>query len=88
MVIGREYRGIKFVRLQDLPDELRKDISNWLNDDTLIKIRTDKGLFNDCIQLKDFEFWYEHIYTSVDRISDSGKSALVKRPKIKLVFEP
>ncbi|MEJ2003819.1 MAG: hypothetical protein P8X57_02390 [Cyclobacteriaceae bacterium] len=87
MVIGQEYRGIKFVRLQDLPSELNRDIRNWLNDDTLIKIQTDAGLLNDCIQLKDFEYWYDHIYTPVDQISETGQTKVVKRRKIKLAFE-
>ena len=87
MVLGQEYRGIKFVRLRDLPEDLRKDISNWLNDDTLIKIRTSDGLLNDCIQLKDFQHWYQNIYTPVDQITEEGKASVVKHQKIKFAFE-
>ena len=87
MKFRQVYRGIEFVRVKDLPEDLKKDITNWLNDDILIKIRTDQGLFNDCIQIKDFEYWYNNIYTPMEDISESGNRIPVKGHSIKLAFD-
>jgi len=87
MEVGRKYRGIEFVRLSDLPDELQQAMTNWLNEDILIKIKTDESLFSDCILLKDFQYWYQNIYTPVNDLSEAGKATPSKRRSINFAFE-
>ncbi len=87
MEVERVYRGIKFIRLSDLSEDLQDAISNWLNDDIKIKIKTDEALYSDCILVKDFEFWYQNIYTPVNDLTETGKSTATKRASIKFAFE-
>ena len=87
MELGREYRGSHFIRKSDLPEDLRNEITNWLNDDILIKIRTDEGLFGDCILVKDFQYWYENIYTPVDDLSESASPVVSKKRSIRFAFQ-
>lgn len=65
MKLGRTYRGIEFVRLSDLPAELRNEITQWIDPEAVIKIRTDEGLFRDCILTKDFQYWLKNIHEEV-----------------------
>jgi hypothetical protein len=62
MELGRIYRGIEFIRLSDLPDELKTEIMQWVDDQSLLKIKTNEELFRDCILTKDFEYWYRNIH--------------------------
>ncbi len=87
MEVERVYRGIKFIRLSDLSEDLQDAISNWLNDDIKIKIKTDEALYSDCILVKDFEFWYQNIYTPVNDLTETGKVTATKRASIKFAFE-
>ncbi len=59
--LGRVYRGIEFIRLSDLPDELRAEIKGWMDDKALLNIKTNEGLYRDCILTKDFNYWYRNI---------------------------
>lgn len=61
----RNFRGIEYISIAELPEELREEIGNWLSDEVLIKIKTEEGIQRNCIQLKDFMHWYENLYTSV-----------------------
>ena len=65
MEVGRTYRGIEFVRLSDLPSEVRNEIKLWIDPEEVLKIRTDEGLFRDCILTKDFQYWHENIRAEV-----------------------
>ena len=59
----RSFRGINYVRLSELSEDMKEQIGSWLNADTLIKIKTENGIERDCVQLKDFLFWFENHYT-------------------------
>jgi hypothetical protein len=60
--LEREYRGIEFIRLSDLPEDIRQEIKGWVNDKALLIIKTNEALYRDCILTKDFNYWYKNIY--------------------------
>ncbi len=87
-IYKRTFRGIDYIRLTDLPTELRGEIGNWLSDEVLIKIQTDEGVERDCIQVKDFIHWYENLFTPVTPVDDSPKGQAVKaQKKLHLILE-
>ncbi len=84
----RSYRGIEYIRLSDLSEELRSEISNWLSDEVLIKIMTENGIQRNCIQLKDFIHWYDNLYTPLSGVQDvQMKNPNPGRKKLSLVLE-
>ena len=59
MKVGsKEYRGIHFVQLDDLPDDQAKRISKWVPAKDIFKIRTEQEIIARCIQYKTYEAWY------------------------------
>ncbi len=58
------YRGIKFVRISNLPIDQRESIKLWLNNELIIKIlKDDDQLLSDCLQYKHYEEWYTTVFT-------------------------
>ena len=60
--LGRVYRGIEFIRLSDLPDELQVELKSWVDEEALLNIKTNEGLYRDCILTKNFNYWYKNIH--------------------------
>jgi hypothetical protein len=56
------YRGIEYVQLSELPKEQKEKISESLSGESLIKILIDETIVSNCIQYKDYEFWFENVY--------------------------
>ncbi|ELR71061.1 hypothetical protein C900_03191 [Fulvivirga imtechensis AK7] len=65
MIEANTYRGIDYVRVGDLPNDQKEAIQNWLNEDVVIKIQTETALLSDCILYKDYQHWFEKIFTSI-----------------------
>jgi hypothetical protein len=62
MIVSRKYKGIEFVQLEELPLTQREKIRQTINSDLLIKIMIDGTIVNDCIQFKDYIYWYNSVY--------------------------
>jgi hypothetical protein len=62
MVDSKIYKGIEYVQLNELPGAQREKISQTLNNDLLIKIMIDGKIIHDCLQYKDYSFWYHSVY--------------------------
>ena len=79
MELGRIYRGIEFIRLSDLPEEWKTEIKQWVDEQALLKIKTNDALFRDCILTKDFEYWYRNIHqpTNTWEIQNSSEKPVV-----------
>ena len=56
---SKEYRGIHFIQLDDLPKEQAERISEWVSSKDIFKIRTEQEIFAGCIQYKTYETWYD-----------------------------
>jgi hypothetical protein len=61
-VSSKNYKGIEYVQLIDLPVEQREKISESLNEEILIKILIGEIVVQNCIQYKDYEFWFDNVY--------------------------
>ena len=59
---SENFKGIEYIQLNQLPDEQRTKILESLNRDFLIKILIDGKIVGNCLQYKDYSFWYENIF--------------------------
>jgi len=73
------YRGIEYVRLGELPEAERELIKNWLEGDSIIKIKTENELMVDCIQYKEYKQWYKTIYTNAAGLEDNKEKLTDKQ---------
>lgn len=80
----KRYKGIDYVRLRSLPIEEREQIVNWLNSDITIKIQTEAELMDDCILYKDYEYWYNHVYSKISLVEEEKPEREYKSTKRKL----
>jgi hypothetical protein len=87
MIRKKEYRGIEFIQLSDLNDTLQEEIKNWLNEDMLIKIKMEDCILRDCIQMKDFLYWYENLYTSTNVVKEQASKRVTSTQSSVLVLE-
>jgi hypothetical protein len=62
MIDSKIYKGIEYVQLNELPQVQREKLSETLNKDLFIKIMIDGKIVNDCLQFKDYSFWYNSVY--------------------------
>ena len=56
------FRGIEYIQVSSLPEPQRRKLQETINQNVLIKILMDGKIVSDCLQYKDYEFWYENIY--------------------------
>jgi hypothetical protein len=61
-VRSKNYKGIEFVQLTDLPKEQKEKISESLSEDSLIKILMNEIVVSNCIQYKEYELWFDNVY--------------------------
>ena len=62
MIDSKIYRGIEYVQLDELPNAQREKISQTLNTDLFIKIMIDGKIISDCLQYKDYSYWYNSVF--------------------------
>jgi hypothetical protein len=62
MINPKVYKGIQYIILDDLPEEQRINIIETLSQDFFIKILVNGKVLNNCIQFKDYLFWFENIF--------------------------
>lgn len=56
------YKGIEYIQINTLPADQRVKLLETLNSELLIKILADGKLIGNCIQFKDYEFWFDNIF--------------------------
>jgi hypothetical protein len=84
----KAYKGIEYIQLSDLNEELRSEIENWLSDDVLITIKKEHRIIRNCIQTKDFIYWYENLYTAVNALDKETKNKpMLRHEPVSLVLE-
>jgi hypothetical protein len=62
MIDSKIYKGIEYVQLNELPLAQREKISETLNTDLFIKIMIDGKIVSECLQFKDYSFWYNSVF--------------------------
>ncbi|MFM7859124.1 MAG: hypothetical protein ACKO96_46180 [Flammeovirgaceae bacterium] len=53
------YRGIEFIRISDLPEDLRHQFWQTFDHKKVIKILRSGSLLNDCVLINDFMHWQQ-----------------------------
>ena len=67
---SRTYRGIDFIRINELPNEQYDAFMNWVGKDSIITIQIDGEVQKNCVQYSDYSYWFESIFSI-----DDSKSA-------------
>jgi hypothetical protein len=62
MIDSKKYKGIEYVQLDELPVTQQEKLRQTINRDLLIKIMIDGKIINDCLQFKDYSFWFHSVY--------------------------
>jgi hypothetical protein len=62
MIDSKIYKGIEYVQLNELPLTQREKITQSLSNELLIKIMIDGQIISDCLQYKDYSFWYNTVF--------------------------
>ncbi|MFN3840027.1 MAG: hypothetical protein ACK4RF_04900 [Cyclobacteriaceae bacterium] len=88
MKVGPQlYRGIEFVRLEDLPPSQQILLNSSPDFPERIKIRIQNKTIDNCIQYKDYEQWFYAVY----KRSVAPAESLIRQPaddiQVKLAFE-
>lgn len=74
-VTSKVYRGIEYIVIDDLPQQQQEKISKSISHDLLIKILIDNKVVSNCLQYKDYEYWFNHFYTPEKvKAIEAGKS--------------
>jgi hypothetical protein len=58
------YKGIEYVLVAELPQTQREQLMQTLSQDQLIKILIEGTIVSQCLQYKDYSFWFDNIYNS------------------------
>lgn len=86
MIEARVYRGIEFVRISELPEDQKSLISEWAIEGVIIKILMDKTLLSDCIQFKDYKYWFENVFSQEVQLEEKPKFKRKTTVPIKLAI--
>jgi hypothetical protein len=62
MIDSKKYKGIEYVQLGELPLTQREKLEQTINRELLIKIMIDGRIISDCLQFKDYTYWYNSVY--------------------------
>jgi len=56
------YKGIEFVRISNLPEDQKNQITHTIDQSKIIKILRGKDLLPDCVQVNDYARWMRDIF--------------------------
>lgn len=56
------YKGIDFVRISNLPEDQKNQITRTIDHSKIIKILRGKELLHDCVQVNDYAHWMEESF--------------------------
>ena len=79
------FKGIEFVRISSLPEDIRQKIWNSFQQDKIIKIVKDQDVLIDCILYKDYVSWLDQ--AQVRSSKPSTQASTIQDAFPKLVFK-
>jgi hypothetical protein len=56
------YKGIEYVVFTDIPQTQRETLLLTLSQDQFIKILIDGSVVSQCLQYKDYSFWFDNVF--------------------------
>lgn len=60
---AESYKGIEFVRISNLPEDQKNQITRTIDRSKIIKILRGKELLSDCVQVNDYALWMRDSFT-------------------------
>jgi hypothetical protein len=72
MSVAEIYKGIEFVRISNLPEEQKSQITQTIDHSKIIKILRGKELLPDCVQVNDYSHWMAESFNK-SMVKDLGK---------------
>ncbi len=72
MTEAKTYKGIEYIQLNELPEAQRNHLVQTISKELFIKIMIDGKIVNECLQYKDYSFWYNSVYKAF-RAKPDGK---------------
>lgn len=86
MVPSKNYKGIEYIQLADLPREQQEQMQKTLNREFYIKILVNGEIISNCVQYKDYRKWYETIFRpAVQEVAQPDKRVLAHEIALKTV---
>lgn len=85
MVKAEVYKGINFIRISKLPEDESNQIREW-GRKKKITILAENEAWRDCIQYKDYKYWYENHFRPVPPLNIALRNESKPAPKRNFVF--
>ena len=54
--------GTGYIQLSRLPFNQAIELRNWLPETSLITLKAQEGLLNDCVQYSEYEYWFDFTF--------------------------
>lgn len=80
MIKSEHYKGIDFIRLSKLPEDQLAQISSWCKSHKIAILVNDQ-LWSDCLQYKDYSYWYENLYQPGKVIHENIDEVIARKRK-------
>jgi hypothetical protein len=87
MIDSKIYKGIEYVQLNELPSAQRERLTETISSDLFIKIMIDGKIINNCLQYKDYSFWYNSVYKPQPIHPNEAQTAAPVKFETKLAFK-
>jgi hypothetical protein len=89
MIASKNYRGIEYVQTSELPASQREVLTDTINSDLFIKILIDGVIVSECLQYKDYSYWYNSVFVpkTVAVAENVIENALVEFDAKQLAFK-
>ena len=84
MIKSRSYKGIRFINLDDLPEEQCLLLLEWINKSNVIAIQIEGVVLSRCVQYTDYSFWYKTVFSPV--ATENKKPSRGNNSKFGLAF--
>jgi hypothetical protein len=62
MIDSKIFKGIEYIQTNELPQTQREKLDETLNKSLFIKILIDGKIISECLQYKDYSYWYNSVY--------------------------
>ncbi len=83
-VLAENFKGIEFIRISKLPEEQKKQITQSLPSDQIIKILRENELLVDCVQFKHYQQWFVQHFAKQSKSNGSTTPTESKTLKIQV----
>jgi hypothetical protein len=84
-VSSKIYKGIEYVQMNDLPDDQKEKFLESCGPESFIKILVGETVVRDCIQYKDYDFWFNSTFRR--QVGHSKKEVTLREHPLQIALE-